>query len=316
MAIGLDLEGLDIRVAAVSDAAEIVRLGRQIDRDQLATAASFQALLERTSAPTTERLVGEDAGEIVAWAPSGLYASGVGWFWIGVEQSHRGRGLGGRLYRHIAARLEAVGATRIETTPNDTAGRGFLLARGFEVANVVRSSEVDPRTVRGPQPPPEGVRVTSLAEASDRAAELFRLYAEARADVPAATPRTAFTFEEWRAETIDSPLIDRDASVVVFADGEPVALAWLYSDREGHRAEALMAATRRDRRGRGLATLAKLESTHRAAELGITRIVTSNDLDNAPMLAVNRKLGFTETAVVESFAKDMTSSGKPSFGLR
>ncbi len=64
-----------------------------------------------------------------------------------------------------------------------------------------------------------------------------------------------------------------------------------------------MAATRRDRRGRGLATLAKIEPARRAAALGITRIVTSNDLENAPMLAVNRRLGFTETAVVESFVK-------------
>jgi len=60
-----------------------------------------------------------------------------------------------------------------------------------------------------------------------------------------------------------------DASVVVFEDDEPVALAWLYSDREGHRAGALMVATRRDRRGRGLATLAKVESAPRAASLGM-----------------------------------------------
>lgn len=301
------LPPFDIRVAAVSDAPEIVRLGRQIDRDQLATAASFRALLERETPPTTERLVGEAAGAIVAWAPSGLYASGVGWFWVGVEESHRRHGLGGRLYRHMEARLAALGATRIETVPNDAPGRAFLLARGFEVANVVRNSEVDPRTVKPLEQLPAGVRVLSLAEATVHAEPLFRLYAEGREDVPSATPRPSFTFEEWRAETLDSPLIDLDASVVVFADGEPVALAWLYSDREGHRAEALMAATRRDRRGRGLATLAKLKSTHRAAKLGITRIVTSNDLDNAPMLAVNAKLGFTETAVVESFVKDLSA---------
>src|SRR5262249_13853261 len=104
-------------------------------------------------------------------------------------------------------------------------------------------------------------------------------------------------------ETIDSPLIDLDASVVVLERGEPVALAWLVSDRVGQRAEMLMTATRRDRRGRGLATLAKTASAGRAAEVGITRIVTGNDRGNAPMLAINRKLGFADGAVVESFAK-------------
>ena len=103
-----------------------------------------------------------------------------------------------------------------------------------------------------------------------------------------------------------SPLIDLEASVVVFEDDEPVALAWLYSDRQGQRAETLMAATRRDRRGRGLATLAKIESSRRAAALGVGRIVTGNDLDNAPMLAINQKLGFVESEVAESYVKHLT----------
>ena len=41
------------------------------------------------------------------------------------------------------------------------------------------------------------------------------------------------------------------------------------------------------------------------SEARMTRILTSNDRENAPMLAVNRKLGFTETALVESYAKRM-----------
>ena len=301
---------MNIRVATVSDASAIVRLGRVIDRNQLATEESIRMLLARGARPDTERLVAELDGSVVAWAPSGRYESGEGWFWIGVEHSHRGRGIGGRLYKHIETRLGALGATRIETTPNDEDGRRFLLARDFEVANIVRNSELDPRTVPPPPQPPQGIRVTALSEAGDHAHELFRLYVDARADVPSAIPRAPWTFEEWRAETIDSPLVDEDASVVVFENDEPVALAWLYSDREGRRAEALMAATRRDHRGRGLATLAKAESSYRAARLGITRIVTGNDLENAAMLAINRKLGFTETAVVESYAKHLAPRGQ------
>jgi hypothetical protein len=34
-------------------------------------------------------------------------------------------------------------------------------------------------------------------------------------------------------------------------------------------------------------------------------IVTGNDRENALMLAVNRRLGFTATAVVKSYAKRM-----------
>jgi GNAT superfamily N-acetyltransferase len=295
-----------IRPAVVSDAAAIVSLGREIDRDQLATVESFRALLGRPAESTIERLVAEADGRIVAWAPSGAYASGDGWLWIGVERSARRCGLGSRLYERIEARLRGVGVGRVEAAPNDEDGRRFLIAHGFGVDQVIRNLELDPRTVT-PVSPPSGVRVVPLAQALDEAEALFHLFSEARADVPTATatPRPPWTSEEWRAETIDSPLIDLDASVVVFEGDEPVALAWLYSDREGGRAEALMAATRRDRRGRGLATLAKVESSRRAAALGITRILTSNNPENAPMLAVNRKLGYTETAVVESYAKRM-----------
>ena len=280
-----------IRTAVPSDAAAIVQLGRAIDRDQIATDASFRALLERQTPATTRRLVAELGGRIVAWAPSGVYASGAGWFWIGVRQESRRRGLGDRLYALIESRLRAAGATLLETTPNDADGRRFLVARGFESSSAVRHSELDPRSVPPPPTPAHGVCVRSLTDSTDHVDALFRLYAEARADVPSASPRPPWTLTEWRAETIDSPLIDLEASVVVFENDEPVALAWLYSDRQGQRAEMLMAATRRDRRGRGLATLAKIDSSRRAAALGIERIVTGNDLDNAPMLAINHSSG-------------------------
>ena len=130
-----------------------------------------------------------------------------------------------------------------------------------------------------------GVDVVPLGAALRHWEALFRLYDEARRDVPSETPRPTWTLDEWRVETVDSPLIDLEASVVLLEEHEPVAVAWLYSDREGHRAEMLMTATRRDRRGRGLATLAKTESARRAARLGITRIATDNDRDNEPMLA-------------------------------
>ena len=144
-----------------------------------------------------------------------------------------------------------------------------------------------------------------LRDVVDRPDELFALYDQGRNDVPSQTPRTSWSHSEWRAETLDHPLIDLDASVVVLEHGQPVSLAWLYTDLEGHRSETLMATTRRDRRGRGFATLAKIESTRRAAELGVTRILTGNDVENAPMLAINDKLGYTPTVVVESYAKTL-----------
>ena len=50
-------------------------------------------------------------------------------------------------------------------------------------------------------------------------------------------------------------------------------------------------------RGRGLGLLMKHHSLAAAAELGITRVVTQNDDTNAPMLAINRHLGYEPFSV-------------------
>ena len=54
----------------------------------------------------------------------------------------------------------------------------------------------------------------------------------------------------------------------------------------------MFTGTGREYRGRGLALAVKLASTRWAREHGITQIVTTNDETNAPMLAINRRLGY------------------------
>jgi RimJ/RimL family protein N-acetyltransferase len=50
-------------------------------------------------------------------------------------------------------------------------------------------------------------------------------------------------------------------------------------------------ASAQEWRGQGLATLAKLSALHLAARAGVRWVGTANDESNAPMLAVNRRLG-------------------------
>jgi GNAT superfamily N-acetyltransferase len=294
-----------VRAAQVSHAEDIVEVGRLVDPTALSNAEMFRALLERGDPPTTQRLVALSEARVVAWSPSGLYQSGSAWFSIVVHPEFRNRGIGTAIYDHVEERLRLSGADSLATSPTDEAGRSFLIERGFELSGTVRASEIDPRTVAAPAETPVGCEVVSLRDAFGDPEPLFDLYSEARADVPSLAPRPEWSFAEWRSETLDHPLIDLDASVVVLESGEPVALAWLYSDRDGRRAETLMAATRRERRGRGFATLAKIESTRRAAALGITRILTGNDTGNEPMLAINDKLGFTATVLIENYSKPL-----------
>ena len=45
-------------------------------------------------------------------------------------------------------------------------------------------------------------------------------------------------------------------------------------------------------RGRGIATALKVKTILHAREVGVSEILTQNDSENEPMLAINRKLGY------------------------
>ena len=92
----------------------------------------------------------------------------------------------------------------------------------------------------------------------------------------------------------------------VLLDGErPVALTLLVVDPLGGIAATAFTGTARSHRGRGLARVVKLASIRWAARHGIERMLTGNDETNAPMLAVNRRLGYVPVSEHFSYAKDL-----------
>ena len=92
-------------------------------------------------------------------------------------------------------------------------------------------------------------------------------------------------------ERAESPDLAADGSFVAFFDGRPAAFALLTADAHGV-AENEFTATLPDLRGRGLATLCNLATIRWAKENGIHTIVAGNDAGNAPLLAINERLGY------------------------
>jgi GNAT superfamily N-acetyltransferase len=124
---------------------------------------------------------------------------------------------------------------------------------------------------------------------------VHRLDLELSRDIPN-EEYDAIELEEWTAQFWKSPFIDDDASLVVLVDGELAGLTMIRVDRPSGRAQNNLCGVRRSHRGRGLALLLKSHSLRRAAELGATIALTDNDETNAPMLAVNRRLGYSPFA--------------------
>ena len=141
-----------------------------------------------------------------------------------------------------------------------------------------------------PEPVPDDVRIVPFADLDDPRA-LYELDVEVSNDIPN-EEFDGVSFEEWRDEFWRSPLIDQDASLVAFVGDELAALTMIRIDEPSGRAQNNVTGTRRAFRGRGLARLLKTHSLHLAGQRGATIAITDNDETNAPMLAVNTRLGY------------------------
>jgi GNAT superfamily N-acetyltransferase len=239
-------------------------------------------------------LAWEDGGEILGWAHAARAwwhpDPDAGFLSVTVDPSRRREGIGSALAEAADGHLArlAVRTTRGRSL-DEPAARALASSRGFTEVARMTVSGVDPRTV-APRPVPAGVELLPLADLDDPE-PVYELDLELSRDIPN-EEYDAIELEEWKAEFWKGPLIDEDASLVALVDGELAGLTMIRVDRPSGRAQNNLCGVRRPYRGRGLALLLKSHSLRRAAGLGATIALTDNDETNAPMLAVNARLGY------------------------
>ena len=187
----------------------------------------------------------------------------------------------------------------LRTIAVDDGGVRFAEAHGFTRARTEFPSAVDPRTVDTSRLDElverleaDGFRLVPLSQAESRPRELHALYTAAAADVPEDDPETNVPYEEWLEDTLGKPDLSREGSVVVVHGDTPAALSLIEVDHVRRLADQELTGTAPAYRRRGLARAAKLAVVRWCAEQGIERLATSNDGENAGMLAINRELGF------------------------
>jgi RimJ/RimL family protein N-acetyltransferase len=255
----------------------------------------------------------EDDG-VVAWAMAHRRwwrATNSAYFWIGVLPRARGRGLGQRLYELALAHVTSLGVERVHSdVVGDAAGESFLARRGFGQARRIVISAVDPRRVdpaelsdRRRRAESAGYELASVGEVELE--RLHGLHIETSDDEPGDAEPHELSFEEWRHELIEQPDFTNEGSFVVVFGDEPVSYSALSVDVEGRRGRNEGTGTARGHRGRGLASLAKLAQLRWAADNGVERVITDNDALNAPMLAINRRLGYEPFVERPRFVKEL-----------
>jgi GNAT superfamily N-acetyltransferase len=284
-----------IREATLDDIPSAAAMRQRAWPDMILTEEGMRHSLENVpERAELLMLAWDEEGEIVGWCTAchdwHVSEPNRGSLVVAVDPSRRGEGIGAALAAAGDAHIESIGVVTTRAGSMDEPGARALAARlGFTEIAAASTSAVDPRTVV-PEPVPDGVRIVPFAELDDARA-LYELDVEVSNDIPN-EEFDGVSFEEWRDEFWRSPLIDQDASLVAFVGDELAALTMIRIDEPSGRAQNNVTGTRRAFRGRGLARLLKTHSLHLAAQRGTTIAITGNDETNAPMLAVNTRLGY------------------------
>jgi RimJ/RimL family protein N-acetyltransferase len=282
---------VSIREGNADDLTPGVRLLNDVHPTRVITEAGFRHRLLKAP-PDARRTwwAGRDGDTLVAWASAGVdheTSARSGYVNVSVLPSHRSRGIGTTLLERALAHLED--SSRFQSSA-DEAGRSFAERHGFRHTHTRRISGVDPRTVDTGELDSAGTQIASLREVGPE--QTFTVDAESVLDEPGDDVIDAVEYEQWVRDYWEHPDLDFDISRAAIVDGKAVAITYVMVDPESRRAFGAYTGTLRAYRGRGLARLAKLGVMRRLAELDITLALTENDETNAPMLAINERLGY------------------------
>lgn len=252
------------------------------------------------------RMAEDDAGQMIGynllqhepWEEDGLF-----YVEVIVKPEWQGKGLGCWLYDDVWTAVLTLGGKRLKGDVRDdrpdwlrfAQNRGFTIRRHlFE--SVIALSEFDERPFAGLVESVEagGIRFFSLADVGDTEEARRKLHAvnvQAVADTPGSD--VAFPgFAEFN-EMFNTVSWYRPEGQLLAADGdEAIGLAAVGYFTETNSMVNMITGVLPAYRGRKIAQALKLLTIRYAKTFGAATIRTNNDSENAPMLAINRKLGY------------------------
>jgi GNAT superfamily N-acetyltransferase len=221
---------------------------------------------------------------------------------VATDPTRRGQGIGASLFREAESFALARGATRLDAgiREGDASSREFAEKRGFCMERHLFSSTLELASF---DPAPfapalervaaSGIRILSLAEVPDDEETRQRFYAVNRTcalDIPGREP-TFSSYEAYVERVFAAPSFRREAQFIAL-DGDRWAgfarLEPLGEEALWHGMTGVVPAYR----GRSIALALKVKAIAYARQAGYRRLRTNNDAENAPMLAINQKLGY------------------------
>ena len=220
-------------------------------------------------------------------------------FWanISVLQEHRRKGAGAAILAALMDLARSAGKTMLvgRTTEDRVEAIEFLAHRGFVEHERMKAVRRDLAGVEPPAiDPPDGIELTSLEARPDLVEGVYAVALEALPDIPGDGPQPG-TLQEFRTRDVDRDVIPAGGfSIAIEAATDRVVGYANLMIVPGNPTVAwhAMTAVARDWRGRGVAMALKRATIAWAVAQGLEALETANDTDNAPMRAVNQRLGY------------------------
>jgi mycothiol synthase len=218
---------------------------------------------------------------------------------------HR-QGVGNAVYQKLTAHLKDLDAVTawIQVKEDLPEQIGFFQRRGFKEIMRVWESRLPVSSVNTAQfveypakVANRGVTISTLAEERaidpDATKKLHEVVQSIAEDIPQPAPYTRVSYDQWEAFELKNPSLLPDAYFIAKDGNQYVGLSVVWkSDTEPKSLYQGNTGVIRDYRGNGVAVALKLKVIEYARKHGYEKIKTWNASNNAPMLAVNTKLGF------------------------
>lgn len=255
-------------------------------------------MVQHFVAETDQRIVGYGTVFRQSWMTEGRFFIKV---WVFPDQ--RQQGIGGHLYNMVVAAAQAHGGSSFDSNvfDNEPHALRFAETRGFRTIRHLFESAIDLKQFDAhrfegvlEQVQASGIRLFTLADVGNTPENLRKLWEVNDAvyqDDPGASEPFP-NFDEFQKLTSEASWFN-PAGQFLAADGEQyVGLGALRHNADNKSCHNMMTGVLRPYRGRKIALALKLLTIRYAQQLGALTITTDNDSQNAPMLAINRKLEY------------------------
>lgn len=260
-----------------------------------------------------EWVIGEgEAGGVVAYgayrhAPRSFHPDKYH-VYAAVHPSRHRRGIGTRLMRHLLGRLGERGATRVISWTREDYGHAIAFlrrfgfeeyARAFESRLTVPAADLQALAHYKQLAADAGVVITTLGDELARVPHCLPAVYQAHMVMDISEPQddpdlpTPMSYDLWLSEDVRHPRVLLDAYFLARRGDLYVGeSAVKRTDADPHALRQQLTAVLPEYRGRSIATALKLHTVEYARAHGYREIRTFNSSRNAPMLAINTKLGF------------------------